>query len=201
MTEEHLKKKKIDWIPHKNGPYTYFLNSWRKKKGLYLTFLLWFEEKENRIWIKTKQNQTKLSFDTLKNTIGMWSLSKTTIFPIALAVTTAGLGVLTSSWVSCCSGRNAASRIAIWSVLSFCHSPISRITKWVALFSLVNDWNRLSWFSSTASARAITCRNYKLQLGIISQFLSPQQITFGTLLFFFKTTWWTLSSTNTRYVE
>ena len=141
------------------------------------------------------------SFDTLKNTIAMWSLYKTTIFPIMPAVTTAGLWVLTNSWVSCCNGRNAASRIAIWSALSFCHSPISRITKWVALFSLVNDWNRLSWFSSTASARAITCRNYKLQLGIISQFLSPQQITFGTLLFFFKTTWWTLSSTNTRYVE
>lgn len=103
-----------------------------------------------------------------------------------MAVTIAESWVLTNSWVSCCSGRNAASRIAIWSVLSFCHSPISRITKWVALFSLVNDWNRLSWFSSTASARAITCRNDKLQLGIISRCLSPQQITFGTLVFSLK---------------
>lgn len=110
-----------------------------------------------------------------------------------MAATTADLGVLTNSWVSCCSGRNAASRIATWSALSFCHSPISRITKWVALCSLVNDWNRLSWFSSTASARAITCRNYQLWLGLNSQFLGPQQIIFGTLLFFFKTTWWALS--------
>lgn len=107
-----------------------------------------------------------------------------------MAVAPADSGVLTSSWAPCCSGRNAASRIATWSALSFCHSPISRITKWVALLSLVNDWNRLSWFSSTASARAITCRNYGLLLGIISQFLGPQQMTFGTPSFFFKTTWW-----------
>lgn len=168
------------------------------EKGPLFDIFIWLKEKENRIWVK---NKNKLSFDTLDNMIAKWHLPKTTILPVTRAVPTAGLWVLTNSWVSRCSGKNAASRIAIWSALSFCHSPISRITKWVALFSLVNDWNRLSWFSSTASARAITCKNYKHQLGIISQCLSPQQITFGTLLFFFKTTWWTLSSTNTSYVE
>lgn len=116
-------------------------------------------------------------------------------------VTTASWQGLTSSWESCWRGRNAASKIVVWSALSFCHSPMSRTTKWVALFSLLNDCNRLSWFSSIASARAITYRNDKLQLGIISQFLSPQQITFGTLLFFFKITWWTLSSTNTAILS
>lgn len=122
-----------------------------------------------------------------KTQTSMCYIPKTSLFPIRLVVPTTGLCVLTNSCVSSCSGKNAASRIAIWSTLSFCHSPISRITRWVALFSLVNDWNRLSWFSSIASARAITCRNQKLQLGIISQCLSPQQVTFGTLLFLFKT--------------
>lgn len=123
----------------------------------------------------------------------MWELPKTAIFSITVAVTTADAWVLTNSWVSCCRGRNAASRMATWSVLSFCHSPIRRITRWVALLSLVNDWHRRSWFSSTASARAITCRNDELRLGTISQFLGPPQITFGALLFFFQTTWWASS--------
>lgn len=89
--------------------------------------------------------------------------------------------------MSCCSGRNAASRIATWSALSFCHSPISRISRWVALFSLVRDWNRLSWFSSIASARAIICRNHQLRLGAISQLLGPPRITVGSFLFSFQT--------------
>ena len=111
-----------------------------------------------------------------------------------------GSWVLTSSCVSSCSGRKAASRIAVWSALSRCHSLISKISKWVALFRPANDCNSLSWFSSTASARAITWRNDRLWLGTISQSSSPRQISFAALLFFFQTAWGALSSaTDTSY--
>lgn len=123
----------------------------------------------------------------------MWYLPQTKAFSIMQLW---GLWVLTSSWVSSWRGRNAASRIAVWSVLSFCHSLTRRISKWVALLRPAEDCNSLSWFSSTASARAITWREGTLGLGMISQSPSPQPGTFGTLLFSFQTTRWTLSSTD-----
>lgn len=84
------------------------------------------------------------------------------------------LQILTSSCVSSANGKNVASKIATWSVLSFCHKLISIITRWVALFNFANAWNMLAWFSSAASARAITCKNYKHLLNIILPSVNTQ---------------------------